>query len=167
MNQSADGESTVTTRSAEIGVALLVMALGALEMWDSWRIGAGWAADGPQSGYFPFRIGAILCAASAVVLVKAARDARAGAENFVPRHQLVRVMGVLLPSLVYVGLIWAIGIYVASILYIGAFMRILGRYGWGMILAVSIGVNAVLFLMFEVWFLVPLPKGPLEELFGY
>jgi putative tricarboxylic transport membrane protein len=25
----------------------------------------------------------------------------------------------------------------------------------------------VLFMMFEVWFLVPLPKGPLEDMLGY
>jgi hypothetical protein len=28
-------------------------------------------------------------------------------------------------------------------------------------------VMSVLFMMFEVWFLVPLPKGPIEELFGF
>jgi p-aminobenzoyl-glutamate transporter AbgT len=35
------------------------------------------------------------------------------------------------------------------------------------ILPVSLGVPILLFLMFEVWFLVPLPKGPVEALFGY
>ena len=33
-------------------------------MFDSYGIGAGWAADGPQPGYFPFRIGAIICIVS-------------------------------------------------------------------------------------------------------
>jgi putative tricarboxylic transport membrane protein len=33
--------------------------------------------------------------------------------------------------------------------------------------AVSLGVSAVLFWMFEIQFMVPLPKGPLEALFGY
>jgi hypothetical protein len=28
-------------------------------------------------------------------------------------------------------------------------------------------VPVLLFLVFERWFLVPLPKGPLEALFGY
>jgi hypothetical protein len=167
MNDSIDGEKTVTTRTAEIAVALLICALGAIEMWDSWRIGAGWASDGPQSGYFPFRIGAILCASGLVILARAIRDTAIARENFVPRHQLRRVIGVLAPSLVYVGLIEIVGIYVASILYIGAFMRVLGRYGWGMVLAVPVAVMAVLFMMFEVWFLVPLPKGPIEELFGF
>lgn len=167
MNETADGEKTVTTRKAEISVALLIFLLGAVEMWDSWRVGAGWASDGPQSGYFPFRIGAILCCAAAIILVKAFRDGAAATENFVPRSHLRQVLNVLVPSLGYVFLIWAIGIYVASIVYIGAFMRVFGRYGWGMVFVVPVSVMAVLFMMFEVWFLVPLPKGPIEELFGY
>ena len=31
----------------------------------------------------------------------------------------------------------------------------------------SLGVPVALFLLFEIWFLVPLPKGPLERLLGY
>jgi hypothetical protein len=31
---------------------------------------------------------------------------------------------------------------------------------------VSVAVNVVFFLMFEIWFKVPLPKGPLEAALG-
>ena len=48
-------------------------------------------------------------------------------------------------------------------LLIGVFMRWLGRYGWGMIAAIAVGVPVVTFIIFEKWFLVPLPKGPIEE----
>jgi hypothetical protein len=34
-------------------------------------------------------------------------------------------------------------------------------------LAVPVVVPLVVFVVFERWFLVPLPKGPLEALFGY
>ena len=61
-----------------------------------------------------------------------------------------------------------IGIYVASVLLIAVFMRWLGRYSWGRWSpAIAIGVPVVIFLMFERWFLVPLPKGPIEELLGF
>jgi hypothetical protein len=46
-------------------------------------------------------------------------------------------------------------------------MRLMDKYSWLKTLAVSIGLNAVLFWLFEIQFLVPLPKGPLEALFGY
>jgi putative tricarboxylic transport membrane protein len=32
---------------------------------------------------------------------------------------------------------------------------------------VSIATMVVFFLMFEVWFKVPLPKGPIEALLGF
>ena len=64
------------------------------------------------------------------------------------------------------GLIGWSGIYVASALYIGFFMRWLGRYPWWKVAAVSIGNSVAFFLIFEVWFKVPLPKGPLENLLG-
>jgi hypothetical protein len=32
---------------------------------------------------------------------------------------------------------------------------------------VGIAAPLVLFLMFEQWFLVPLPKGPIEAMLGY
>jgi hypothetical protein len=45
-------------------------------------------------------------------------------------------------------------------------MKWLGRYGWGLVAALAIGVPAVAYVMFEKWFLVPLPKGPIEDLLG-
>jgi hypothetical protein len=56
--------------------------------------------------------------------------------------------------------------YVSSGLLIAVFMKWLGRYGWPLVLIISIGVPVITFLMFERWFLVPLPKGPLEDWLG-
>jgi hypothetical protein len=36
-----------------------------------------------------------------------------------------------------------------------------------MIAAVAVGVPVVTFVIFEKWFLVPLPKGPIEEYLGF
>jgi putative tricarboxylic transport membrane protein len=71
------------------------------------------------------------------------------------------------PTAIYVALVPVIGIYVASALLIAVFMRWLGKYGWAMVAAVSLGVPIVTFLIFETWFLVPLPKGPIEAYLGY
>ena len=46
-------------------------------------------------------------------------------------------------------------------------MRFLGKYPWHKVVGVSVGVMTVFFLMFEVWFKVPLPKGPIENLLGF
>jgi hypothetical protein len=52
-------------------------------------------------------------------------------------------------------------------LLIATFMKWLGRYRWGMVLPIAIGVPLVTFIVFERWFLVPLPKGPIEEWLGF
>ncbi len=142
-----------------------IFAIGVVMMVDNYKLGAGWAKDGPESGYFPFRIGVILCIASVVVLIKAlvSKDRRI----FVTRDRLKRVLLVLLPTLLYVLAIQMAGIYVASALFIGAFMRVMDKYSWLKTLVVSIGINVTLFWMFEMQFMVPLPKGPLEAMFGY
>ena len=60
-----------------------------------------------------------------------------------------------------------LGIYVASAIFIFAFMIAVGRENPLKAIAVAITVPIALFFMFEKWFLVPLPKGPLEAWLGY
>jgi hypothetical protein len=136
-------------------------------MIDNYKIGSGWAKDGPQAGYFPFRIGAIICAASVVVLARMIADKSGRDRMFVTWDRLKLVLVVLVPTAAYVLVIQLAGIYVASAVFIAGFMRIMGRYGWAKAVAVGIATSATLFWLFEIQFLVPLPKGPLEALFGY
>ena len=153
-------------KGAEMVVAALFLLLGAIVVWDSVRLGARWADDGPQAGYFPFYIGLLVCASSAVNLVTAALKKRAADKAFVEVAQLKLVLSVLIPSFVYVALVAWLGIYVASAIFIAFFMRWLGKYPWWKVVAVSLGNSVVFFLIFEIWFKVPLPKGPLENLLG-
>ena len=175
MSQEESNErSAASVRTVDLVTAALIFALGAIVVWDSYRLGAKWASDGPESGYFPFYIGLILCVASLINFVNAFREKSVEAlgESFVSYASLKMVLSVILPTIVYVaaigglGPIPGIGIYVASAIFIGVFMRWLGKYGWGTTLGVSLGVPVVFFVMFEIWFKVPLPKGPLEAMLG-
>ena len=78
---------------------------------------------------------------------------------------------ILRPIIIYVFLIdnpwYGFGIYEPSVVFIALFMRYLGKYRWHTIAAVSIGIIFAFFLMFEIWFQVPLPKGPIEAALGY
>ena len=147
--------------------AAVIFALGVVMMVDNYKIGAGWASDGPESGYFPLRIGVILCFASMVVAFRSLFGKRRNLETFVSWERFKPVLLVLLPTAVYVLAIQFLGIYVASALFIGAFMRVMDQSKWLKTLLVSLGVSGLLFWMFEMQFKVPLPKGPLEALFGY
>jgi putative tricarboxylic transport membrane protein len=158
---------TVSTRTVEIVVAGTFVALAILIMYDSWRIGASWGTDGPQAGYFPFYVGLIMFLVSSATLVINLRAGLADRSNFVERSQLVQVLQVLVPTIVFVVLIALIGIYFAAALFITFFMWRLGGYRLLRILPVALIVPFILFVMFEIWFLVPLPKGPIEEVLGF
>ncbi|HSD41838.1 MAG TPA: tripartite tricarboxylate transporter TctB family protein [Burkholderiales bacterium] len=165
MNDNKD-RPAASTRTIELVVAALIFAFGATVMWDSVRLGARWGADGPQAGYFPFYIGLLICLSTGVIFFRALADKAKAAKPFVSRGQLLLVMKMLVPSIGYAILIKLAGIYVASTLFIAFFMRWLGKSPWGKTAAVALGVSVVFFLLFEVWFKVPLPKGPLEAWLG-
>ncbi len=162
MSEGEGGRPAFGIKSAEIALAIFLLAFGAIVIYDSVRLGARWADDGPQPGYFPFYIGALICIAAVINLVSAARIHRV--RTLVEVGQLKLVLAVLVPTAIYVAAIGRIGLYVASALFVAFFMRWLGKCGWWKIAAVAIGNSVVFFLIFEVWFKIPLPKGPLETL---
>ena len=163
MEQQED-QPAASSKSVEIAVAAIILLFGAVVVFDSVRLGINWGDEGPKAGYFPFYIGVMICVSSLVTLVRA--FGASSGESFVSRGQLKLVMSVLVPTTVYIGFIAFLGIYVASIIYIAFFMWWLGKYSWLKIVPVAFGVNIALFLMFEIWFKVPLPKGPLETALG-
>jgi hypothetical protein len=128
---TADKRAAISMRTMEVVVALLLLAIGATVVFDSYRLGSKWGSDGPQSGYFPFYIGLMICISSAVTLAqtlfgKSGRELGA----FVERGQLRLVLMVLVPALLYVLAVQFIGIYIASAVYIALFMWWLGHYAW-------------------------------------
>jgi hypothetical protein len=156
----------VRTRGLELAVAATLFCTAMLVVTDSLRVGIGWADDGPRSGYFPFYIGLLLAGSSGWVLISQLLRWRGDHAVFAEREQIGLVVAVLVPMVVYVALIFGIGIYISSTLLITYFMLRYGKYRWAITLPVAIGVPLVFFLVFERWFLVPLPKGPVEHLLG-
>jgi putative tricarboxylic transport membrane protein len=155
-----------STRAVEIGVAAVIVVFGLVIVVDSYRVGARWGEDGPMPGYFPFYVGLLICISGAMVLFRGVRNRALADESFVSREELKKILVVLVPSIVYAAVIAYLGFYVASILFIAYFMRRLGKYSWLMVVSVPVGVMVAFFLTFEIWFSVPLPKGPLEAALG-
>lgn len=168
MNQSVNetGGAGPSHRSMEIAVATFISLLALIGLYGSLQVGIGWGAEGPKAGFFPFYISLIIlisCAVNITQVVMAQPDGKLFAEW----SQIRQVMSVLVPTVIYVLAVPYTGMYVASAVLIGFFMRWFGHYRWSIASAVAIGVPVLTFFMFEVWFLVPLPKGPLEHLIGY
>lgn len=165
-----DHKPLVLTRPVEVATALVITLLGLLVAWDSQRMGAAWGDQGPEAGFFPFYIGSFLVLSGLGTVVYAFfSDAgkKAAHEPFVRRGQFKAVLRVFIPTAVYVILMQFIGLYAAMGIYIAAFMMINGGYSAIKALPFAAVVPVVVFVMFEIWFLVPLPKGPIEAMLGF
>lgn len=154
----------VATFIVDAITALLIMLMGATVLFGSRKLGSEWTTDGPGAGYFPFYIGLILTLSGLGILCQALWVKKKNRAVFVDKEQLIRVLSVLVPAAVYVVGIQLIGIYVASTIYIALFMVILGKYGWVKSTLIALAVNGLFFMMFEVWFKVPLFKGQFDLL---
>jgi hypothetical protein len=152
-------------RSVEIAVVLIFAVLAVIGIAGSLRAGIGWAAEGPRAGFFPFYVSLIVLVASGINFLNIFRE-YSGREVFAQWAQLRQVLAVVVPATVYVFAVPVLGMYVSSGLLIAVFMKWLGRYNWLLVLAVGIAVPIITFILFERWFLVPLPKGPLEDWLG-
>jgi len=153
-----------TQRGLESGVAVAFAIFGAIVVIGSLQVGVGWGAEGPKSGFFPFYIGLAILVSSVINLMAARGVARM--RVFATWPELSQVWSVGWPTTVYVLVIPYLGVYLASIILIVLFMVRLGGYRPHVALAVAVPVMIALYLVFETWFLVPLPKGPIEELIG-
>ena len=164
--KSETAETGPSHRMMEIGVAIAIIVFGLITMIGSLQVGINWGAEGPRAGFFPFYVGLMVAGSGLINLYQAARG-EFGGGTFASWAQLRQVMSVVVPTAIYVAVIPWIGIYLSSAALIGLFMRWFGRYGWVLVLAIAIGVPLVTFVVFERWFLVPLPKGPIEEYLGF
>jgi hypothetical protein len=152
-------------RAADSITASILMALGGIVIFDAIRLGIGWGTDGPQSGFFPFWLALIMIVACTVILVQALLHQRL--ETFIRLEQLGPVLKVIGPATAMVLLTEFVGLYVAAALYLAIYMKWVGRHSWVTVTVLAVSVPVVTFMIFELWFLVPMPKGPLEGWLGY
>jgi putative tricarboxylic transport membrane protein len=164
---AADSPPVAATRTVEVIVYVLLLALAALLAFDNIRTGASWASDGPQAGYFPFYLSIILGLASLYGLGTVAFSRAAAGETFVTRDQLRRVLQVFFPTLLFCLFTQWLGLYVASFLLVAGFMRMVGRISLWVSLPTAFVFSMIMFATFELAFDVIMPKGPVEALFGY
>lgn len=160
----SDERVLVTRRTMEVATALATGLLGMLAMWGAYEHDIGWGDSGPGSGYFPFRIGALLLLASLANLVMSLR--RSAHAPFVNAEQMRSVLSFGLPMVAFVIGSVLLGLYVATILYLVGVMVFQGGYKWLFSLMLAFAVAIAMRLIFPIWFKVPLLTGPIEALLG-
>lgn len=150
-------------------VAALVMTVGATVLVrEAHRLPVGWTGSGPGAGFFPFwlAIGVGICAA--LIFLRSLRaTAPDNGRPFIPPAAWRPLLIAFLPMAGMIALVKYLGIYLGGALYLAGYMRFVGRHRPLSILLVSILLPLSLFLIFERWFILPMPKGSILEYFLY
>ena len=166
---------SLSRRAAEIWTAATVGLAGIVVIAESLTHDIGWNETGPGSGYFPFRIGLLLIGAALIRLLQNSRrgagpssaelHASGPAETFVTREAIRRSLSIFWPTALLVIAMFPLGCYVPSGVYLAWMMHRHGGRGWLVSAVYGATVMVAFFLIFDLWFRVPLAKGPLEALF--
>jgi hypothetical protein len=168
MSNSSRSTPLVGTHWVEIGLAAFTLLVGVVVMFGSVEQGIGWGDAGPEPGYFPFYIGLLLAAASVANGVLTIIRWKPLSISFVSRSEFRQVLSVFLPIALFVCAMPLTGIYMASAVFIAWFMwrdKVRTQpYGMIMIGSVSMGAALASFLIFDLWFKVPLNAGPMGDL---
>ena len=162
--EEAASPSVIANNKVDAVVAAILVLIAGVVIYEARRLGAGWTSDGPGAGYFPFYIGLIILVSGLGILFQSLLSKSRDTDSFVDREQLKRVLSVLLPAMVYVLGVNFLGLYLASAIYIAMFMVLMGKYPVLRSVLLSVAIIALFFMMFEVWFKVPLFKGSLDPL---
>ncbi len=159
----------MTTRTAELLMAILMGLLSVGLMWKSTELEIGWIPDrGPGGGAWPFWLSAVMLLCCLVTVYRwwrrATPQSRSEAE-FMDRNTR-RINFITVGSLVaLVGLTHVIGIYFAIFFFLLFYIRFVGRHSWRLTGILSVATPIFLFFFFEALLRILLPKGYSEPLF--
>jgi hypothetical protein len=151
----------MNTRAGDILVAVILLGLGLLVGWDAVRLGSGWGLEGPRPGFFPLLM-AILVVGGCVIIIRQAITGKSsvkGEKPFVLPGGLRSVLIVLFPAVGMVILTEVIGLYLAAMIYLVAYIRWVGEFRWRTVLLISIPTPLVFYVVFDKIFLIPMPMG--------
>ena len=149
------------TKTADIITALIIMLFGVIVAADSIRIGIGWAADGPEGGFFPFAMAVLVIGGSVLVIRQAIKGTSSvkGNKRFVEVGGMKPILIVVIPACLMILFIDVVGLYISAMIYLVGYIKWAGDHSWRTSLLVGILVPLVSYIVFEKFFLIPMPMG--------
>jgi hypothetical protein len=117
--------------------------------------------EGPKAGFFPFVMAAIAVLGCLVIIRQAMKGTSSvkGGKPFVPAGGMKPVLTVFIPACGMILLTEVVGLYVAAMIYLAAYIKVVGDYRWRTVLLVSIPIPLIFYWVFEKIFLIPMPAG--------
>ena len=157
----------ISRKTAEITVAILTILMGGVISFGALEFGILWTKSGPEGGVFPFYVGLIIILASGVNIARAIYNPNQVEPIPFLTHKQARLVLIFAgPILAFVTVSLWLGLYVGSVLYLAAIMRIQGGYPLWKSVLTGLGTAVFFYVVLEKWFQVPLLKGPLESFIG-
>lgn len=159
----------MSTRVAELAMAILMGAFSLYLMYKSAELPVGWIPDeGPGGGAWPFWLSVMMLLSCVGIIVNWARrkgSVAVSEEPYIERGVMVEVGLVAVALIVTVGLFSVIGVYGALPLFLLFYLRFLGNHSWGLSVSLAVLIPIVTFFFFEITLKITLPKGVTEPLF--
>ena len=159
----------MTVRTAELlmSIVLIVASIGL--MVKSAQNNIGWVPGrGPGAGAWPFALATIMLLASIAIFVRWCMGVTPESRNHEPYidRDTIGIVAITVGALTFlIGATHIIGIYLSLILFLLFYIKGVGRHGWGLSIALTIGIPVFVFALFEWALTIPLPKGYSEPLF--
>ncbi len=150
---AARGQQAGAALLAAMLTVTLVASFAAAAMWQQWRSVEVETAERARIQ-------------AAWILIGALARISKPQPQFASWVELKSVMQMLVPLSIYIVAVVYLGLYVSSFVLIAYFMKVHGKFGVIGTVLTSVGVPLAAFMLFERWFLVPLPKGPIEQMLG-
>jgi hypothetical protein len=156
-------------RTAELGSAAALMLFAIVLMVHATVLPIGWVeGSGPGGGAFPFWLAAGMLITGAVIFVRELRPTAAAKQKariYIDPQSYAQLAVTAGAIVVTVGLMMWLGTYVALPLFLLFYLKLIGRHGWVLTLAITLLTPVFLFFFFEVTLKILLPKGITEPLF--
>ncbi len=155
----------MTVRTAELLMALATLALSLGLMFNVYSDGLtiGWVEGrGPGAGVWPFWLSAGMALAALATLVRwfqGKTPESRSLEPYIASETIFLVVVSALSILALLIMMTIIGTYLALMVFMFFFVRVLGKHSWAMTWAFVIGTPIFIYLLFEVALTKYLPKG--------
>ena len=150
----------MTYKVADLITAGILLLVGIVVIADSIRLGAGWGMGGPKAGFFTVLMGSIMIFGCVLVIRKVlTKPGKNANEKFIPPEGIKPVLVVLIPACLMVLLTEVVGLYVAGMIYLSAYIRWVGDFRWRTAIVIGVLTPLAFYYLFEKLFLIPMPAG--------
>ena len=141
---------------AEAAVDVLLLAIGIAIAWISWGYGFGTIAQ-PGPGLYPFFVGGAIAVFAAIVFVSQIRTSADHRALDKSQRRTLYLMG--LTFCAWIVTMPVLGYVLVTGLATLAFCKTMKLEGWGKPIAVAAGVSLFIYLVFDKWLYIDLPRG--------